>query len=335
MALGQGRLSGRRPVPLRDCPFAGGMRGFSLPPGPFPPFLVAISYPGESMRLVPRLLIPLAMGLLALSAGCASHSGSGSSGYPEESWYAQRQRAAQEARFRRSYEAVFDESAEEGGPRQAKAVQVARSAIGTPYVPGGRNPGGFDCSGLVQWAYKSVGINLPRTAREQSAVGKRITRVEDMRAGDIVAFHHPRRGYHTGIYVGDGKFVHSPRRRTRVRINSLDDPYFRTTFMGARRVEGSDAFSAEELRMAYHVLKNAGMVPREVQERKEISNLADMLEKDCDEHTKVTGMRRLEALILHARLRTGRNIALHADEDAYLDKILDKIAQFRKGMGTK
>ena len=243
MALGQGRLSGRRPVPLRDCPFAGGMRGFSLPPGPFPPFLVAISYPGESMRLVPRLLIPLAMGLLALSAGCASHSGSGSSGYPEESWYAQRQRAAQEARFRRSYEAVF--------------VQVARSAIGTPYVPGGRNPGGFDCSGLVQWAYKSVGINLPRTAREQSAVGKRITRVEDMRAGDIVAFHHPRRGYHTGIYVGDGKFVHSPRRRTRVRINSLDDPYFRTTFMGARRVEGSDAFSAEELRMAAYAEEQA------------------------------------------------------------------------------
>ena len=209
------------------------------------------------MRLVPRLLIPLAMGLLALSAGCASHSGSGSSGYPEESWYAQRQRAAQEARFRRSYEAVFDESVEESGPRQAKAVQVARSAIGTPYVPGGRNPGGFDCSGLVQWAYKSVGINLPRTAREQSAVGKRITRVEDMRAGDIVAFHHPRRGYHTGIYVGDGKFVHSPRRRTRVRINSLDDPYFRTTFMGARRVEGSDAFSAEELRMAAYAEEQA------------------------------------------------------------------------------
>ena len=227
------------------------------------------------MRLVPRLLIPLAMGLLALSAGCASHSGSGSSGYPEESWYAQRQRAAQEARFRRSYEAVFDESAEEGGPRQAKAVQVARSAIGTPYVPGGRNPGGFDCSGLVQWAYKSVGINLPRTAREQSAVGKRITRVEDMRAGDIVAFHHPRRGYHTGIYVGDGKFVHSPRRWTRVRINSLDDPYFRTTFMGARRVEGSDAFSAEELRMAAYA---------EEQAVREISHHPDELRQIIHEH---------------------------------------------------
>lgn len=102
-----------------------------------------------------------------------------------------------------------------------------------------------------------MGINLPRTAREQAVVGKRITRVEDMRAGDIVAFHHPRRGYHTGIYVGDGKFVHSPRRRTRVRINSLDDPYFRTTFMGARRVEGSDAFSAEELRMAAYAEEQA------------------------------------------------------------------------------
>lgn len=207
------------------------------------------------MRLVPRLLIPLALGLLALSAGCASHSGS--SAYDGESWYEQRQRAAQEARFRRSYEAVFDESADESGPRQERAMQVARSAIGTPYVPGGRNPGGFDCSGLVQWAYKSVGIKLPRTAREQAVVGKRITRVEDMRAGDIVAFHHPRRGYHTGIYVGDGKFVHSPRRRTRVRINSLDDPYFRTTFMGARRVEGSDAFSAEELRMAAYAEEQA------------------------------------------------------------------------------
>lgn len=86
----------------------------------------------------------------------------------------------------------------------------------------------------------------------------------------------------------------------------------------------------EELRMAYHVLKNAGMVPREVQERKEISNLADMLEKGCDEHTRVSGMRRLEALVLHAKLRTGKSIALHVDEDAYLDRILERIARAKK-----
>lgn len=136
-------------------------------------------------------------------------------------------------------------------------VKVARSAIGTPYVPGGRRPGGFDCSGLVQWAYQSVGVKLPRTAREQSAIGRRIMRVEDMRAGDIVAFRHPRRGYHTGIYVGDGKFVHSPRRRSSVKISSLDDPYFNNTFLGARRVSmsegsGEDLAAQAESRMAQY-----------------------------------------------------------------------------------
>ena len=115
-------------------------------------------------------------------------------------------------------------------------LRAARSAIGTPYVVGGTSPGGFDCSGLVCWAYGNVGVKLPRTAREQSVVGRRICSIADMREGDIVAFHHPKRGYHTGIYVGDGKFIHSPRRRTRVKINSLADPYFNATFLGARRI---------------------------------------------------------------------------------------------------
>ena len=140
-------------------------------------------------------------------------------------------------------------------------VKTARSAIGTPYVSGGRNPGGFDCSGLVQWAYQSVGVKLPRTAREQSSIGQRIMRVEDMRAGDIVAFRHPRRGYHTGIYVGDGKFVHSPRRRSSVKISSLDDPYFNNTFLGARRVsmsaDGQDLVAQAESRMAQYTEERA------------------------------------------------------------------------------
>lgn len=91
-----------------------------------------------------------------------------------------------------------------------------------------------------------------------------------------------------------------------------------------------DSAIPEELRMAWHVLKNAGMVPPEVQERKEIASLADMLEKGCDEHTKLAGMRRLEALILHAKLRTGRNLALHADEDRYLDQLLERLATMKK-----
>lgn len=115
-------------------------------------------------------------------------------------------------------------------------VKKAKSAIGTPYVLGGSNPGGFDCSGLVKWAFNSVGVDLPRTAREQSVIGKPVKDIKDMRAGDIVAFRHPKRGYHTGIYVGNGKFVHSPRKRSSVRINSLSDPYFSKTLLSARRV---------------------------------------------------------------------------------------------------
>lgn len=118
----------------------------------------------------------------------------------------------------------------------AHLMRTAHSALGTPYVRGGVDPSGFDCSGFVQWTYKSVGVKLPRTAREQSVIGKRINNIEDMVAGDIVTFRHPKRGYHTGIYVGDGKFIHSPRKRTRVRINNLNDAYFSSTFTGARRV---------------------------------------------------------------------------------------------------
>lgn len=140
---------------------------------------------------------------------------------------------ARAERFLHSYEASLNEEQELAGQ---KLLQHARSAIGTPYVRGGSTPGGFDCSGFVSWAFKNVGVQLPRTAREQSVVGERISNIEDMRAGDIVAFRHPRRGYHTGIYVGDGKFIHSPRKRTRVRINSLSDPYFSKTLLGARRV---------------------------------------------------------------------------------------------------
>lgn len=166
-------------------------------------------------------------------------------------------------RYRANVEDVLDRQEDARNRASGQSVvKTARSAIGTPYVRGGRNPGGFDCSGLVQWAYQSVGVKLPRTAREQSSIGQRIMRVEDMRAGDIVAFRHPRRGYHTGIYVGDGKFVHSPRRRSSVKISSLDDPYFNNTFLGARRVsmsaeDGQDLMAQAESRMAQYTEERA------------------------------------------------------------------------------
>ena len=124
------------------------------------------------------------------------------------------------------------------GKREAGGVTGrAHSALGTPYVPGGRNPGGFDCSGLVQWAYKGAGVNLPRTAQEQSRVGYAVTDRNKMRAGDIVSFRRHDGGYHTGIYLGDGRFIHAPKPNARVRVESLDTDFFRKTFIGARRVD--------------------------------------------------------------------------------------------------
>ena len=127
-----------------------------------------------------------------------------------------------EERFAYDYRtAAMARMREEGVPLSSvHLVERAKTAIGTPYVRGGTSMSGFDCSGFVQWAYKSVGVKLPRTAREQSVLGTPID-FDEMEAGDIVAFRHPRRGYHTGIYVGDGKFIHSPRRGKTVEITSM------------------------------------------------------------------------------------------------------------------
>ena len=155
-----------------------------------------------------------------------------------------------EERFAYDYRsAAVARMRDEGVPlSNVHLVERAKTAIGTPYVRGGTSMSGFDCSGFVQWAYKSVGVSLPRTAREQSVLGTPIDS-DEMEAGDIVAFRHPRRGYHTGIYVGDGKFIHSPRRGKSVEITSLSDPYFSSTFLGARRVSisESDAEAAQKL----------------------------------------------------------------------------------------
>ncbi len=126
------------------------------------------------------------------------------------------------------------------GDSAVTSIVLARAhkSIGTPYHFGGTTPGGFDCSGFVQWAYKGAGIKLPRTAQEQSLAGYKIRDKSQLRAGDIVAFRR-RGGYHTGIYIGNGKFIHAPRRNTTVRIESMDTDYFARNYIGGRRVDGS------------------------------------------------------------------------------------------------
>ncbi len=118
----------------------------------------------------------------------------------------------------------------------AAIAATAKSQLGRPYVFGGSSPSkGFDCSGLVYWACARNGISVPRISREQASVGKKIPR-GNLRPGDIVVFRIPRSGYHTGIYIGQNNFVHSPKPRARVRIESLSVQYWDRYYVTARRV---------------------------------------------------------------------------------------------------
>ena len=124
-------------------------------------------------------------------------------------------------------------------------VDAARKNIGIPYKFGGTTPEtGFDCSGLVCWTYAQVGIQVPRTARDQFNFGERIEKTA-LKPGDIVVFKgtRSRTGWHSGIYTGEGKFIHSPTKGKAVMESGLDEKYFAQRFVGASRVprDGSAA----------------------------------------------------------------------------------------------
>lgn len=122
-----------------------------------------------------------------------------------------------------------------GGTATGKAIsRTARSAVGTPYRPGGDSPqAGFDCSGLVCWVYAKNGVPLPRTTVEQRKIGRSVDK-SDLQPGDVVVFNI-RRGLHTGIYTGDGKFIHSPSRGKTVREEDLNQAYWKDAFIEGRR----------------------------------------------------------------------------------------------------
>ena len=124
--------------------------------------------------------------------------------------------------------------------REAATITVARSVLGVPYFWGGTTPqSGFDCSGLVQWAYGQVGIVLPRTAQEQFDATVRLN-PSQLQPGDLLFFHiccqQPDWVTHVGIYVGDGQMIQAPDEGDVVRITSIDTPYWQGHFVGAGRV---------------------------------------------------------------------------------------------------
>ncbi|WP_030420766.1 NlpC/P60 family protein [Streptomyces sp. SCSIO 75703] len=115
------------------------------------------------------------------------------------------------------------------GPRSAAAVAYAYQKLGSPYVWGATGPHSFDCSGLIQAAYRSAGVSLPRTTYAQIGAGRPVSRAE-LRPGDLVFFYSGIS--HVGIYVGDGRMIHAPNPSSQVRL----DPVDAMPFAGATRV---------------------------------------------------------------------------------------------------
>jgi cell wall-associated NlpC family hydrolase len=135
--------------------------------------------------------------------------------------------------------AIVDES--ERGPtavapmptRAERAVKVALEAVGTPYRWGGESPAtGFDCSGLVRWAYGRVGIDLPHNSYALYSEGRRV-REARMEPGDVLFFEGLG---HVGLYIGNGRMVHSPETGRNVEVVRLSGTNYGARLIAARRV---------------------------------------------------------------------------------------------------
>jgi cell wall-associated NlpC family hydrolase len=130
--------------------------------------------------------------------------------------------------------------------RASELVLNAMAFLGVPYKRGGNTAEtGFDCSGFVRAIYEqTAGLILPRRADQQAAATQTINKA-DLQPGDLVFFNTLRRAFsHVGIYVGDGKFIHSPRPGAEVRVEDMDVRYWAKRFDGARRVSAEEAQTA-------------------------------------------------------------------------------------------
>ncbi|TBU98054.1 C40 family peptidase [Stutzerimonas kirkiae] len=141
-------------------------------------------------------------------------------------------------------EPAHDFSAEQGYEMPVLADSILESGfklVGTPYRYGGSSiRTGFDCSGFVGFLFREeAGIELPRSTREMIDLDAPLVKRSELEPGDVLFFNDRGRGRvtHAGIYIGDDQFIHSSSSRSGgVRVDSLDDKYWRASYMKAKRV---------------------------------------------------------------------------------------------------
>lgn len=134
-----------------------------------------------------------------------------------------------------------------------RLLLFAKKMLHLPYKFGGDSFSGLDCSYFVKKVYSMVGIDLPRSAREQFTMGIPVEK-EDLQPGDLVFFRtYARFPSHVGIYLGDALFIHASTRSKKVTIDSLETPYYLRRFIGAKRILGVDR---EAIESAIEEIKN-------------------------------------------------------------------------------
>lgn len=127
-----------------------------------------------------------------------------------------------------------------------RLLLFAKKMLHLPYKFGGNSFRGLDCSFFVKKVYSMVGIELPRSAREQFTIGIPV-RKDELKPGDLVFFRtYAKFPSHVGIYLGDNLFIHASTRSKKVTIDSLESPYYMSRFIGAKRILGIDKESIEK-----------------------------------------------------------------------------------------
>ncbi|XZG71282.1 C40 family peptidase [Chitinibacteraceae bacterium HSL-7] len=176
--------------------------------------------------------------------------------------------------------------AEASQPADAESTAAAQELLlqamgllGVQYKWGGNDPqSGLDCSGFVRYVFQNaMNIALPHNALQMSQMGRDIAR-DDLKPGDLVFFNTLGRAFsHVGIYMGDGRFIHSPRAGKSVRVEEINLSYWKTRWNGARRVNSSSVNVAK-------LLASAGEPSAE---RATAKAAASKPKKKCKEVTKV------------------------------------------------